>query len=88
MEPKYADIHCHPHSRAFHWMRNTKFEKKPKHAKRYNPWTVVLSNFKNQKKGKRAFTYSQCDPVKLLNGKTQLVFSSMYPMEKGFFNMQ
>ncbi len=85
MEPKYADIHCHPHSRIFHWLRDTKYEKKAKHFKRFHPWTVVLSNFKNQKKGKRAFTYSQCDPVKLWNGKVQLVFASMYPMEKGFF---
>ncbi len=85
MEPKYADIHCHPHSRIFHWLRDTKYEKKAKHFKRFHPWTVVLSNFKNQKKGKRAFTYSQCDPVKLWNGKVQLVFAAMYPMEKGFF---
>ncbi len=79
---KYADIHCHPHSRAFHWMRHTKYEKK---ASKYNPWNVVLSNFKKQEKGKRAFSYSQCDPVKLWNGETKLVFASLYPFEKGFY---
>lgn len=79
---KYADLHCHPHSRAFHWMRHTKNEDKPD---KYNPWNVVLSNFKKQQKGKRAFSYSQCDPVKLWNGETKLVFASLYPFEKGFY---
>ncbi len=79
---KYADLHCHPHSRAFHWMRHTKYEKKPK---KYHPWNIVLSNFKKQEKGKRAFSYSQCDPVKLHNGETKLVFASLYPFEKGFY---
>lgn len=79
---KYADLHCHPHSRAFHWMRHTKYEKKPK---KYNPWNIVLSNFKKQEKGKRAFSYSQCDPAKLWNGETKLVFASLYPFEKGFY---
>lgn len=79
---KYADLHCHPHSRAFHWMRHTKNEKRPN---KYHPWNIVLSNFKKQEKGKRAFSYSQCDPVKLWNGKTKLVFASLYPFEKGFY---
>ena len=79
---KYADIHCHPHSRAFHWMRHTKYEKK---ENEYHPWNVVLSNFKKQDKGKRAFSYSQCDPVKLWNGEAKLVFASLYPFERGFY---
>ncbi|MEO9872777.1 amidohydrolase family protein [Ekhidna sp.] len=79
---KYADLHCHPHSRAFHWMRHTKYERK---QKKYHPWNIVLSNFKKQEKGKRAFSYSQCDPVKLWNGETKLVFASLYPFEKGFY---
>lgn len=85
---KFADIHCHPHSRAFHWMRGSKIElsKKKKHSDYFNPWTIVLSNFKQQKKGKRAFSYSQCDPVKLTNGNTALVYAALYPFEKGFFN--
>ncbi|MEQ9425649.1 MAG: hypothetical protein RJQ09_14585 [Cyclobacteriaceae bacterium] len=83
MEKKYfADLHCHPHSRAFHWMRHTRHERK---KKKYNPWTVALSNFKKQKAGKRAFSYSQCDPVKLWNSNTRLVFASLYPFEKGFY---
>ncbi len=79
---KYADLHCHPHSRAFHWMRHTKYEDK---QAKYHPWNIVLSNFKKQEKGKRAFSYSQCDPVKLWNGETKLVFASLYPFEKGFY---
>ncbi len=66
-------------------MRDTRFEKKAKRRARYNPWTVVLSNFKHQEAGKRAFTYSQCDPVKQWNSGAHLVFASLYPMEKGFF---
>lgn len=81
---KYADLHCHPHSRAFHWMRHTKSERK--YPTRFHAWNVVLSNFKKQKKGKRAFSYSQCDPVKLWNGETKLVFASLYPFEKGFYS--
>jgi len=79
---KYADLHCHPHSRAFHWMRHTKYEKQ---KGKYHAWNIVLSNFKKQEKGKRAFSYSQCDPVKLWNGETKLVFASLYPFEKGFY---
>ncbi|MEO1254069.1 MAG: hypothetical protein AAFY41_04155 [Bacteroidota bacterium] len=63
-------------------MRHTKYEKR---SSRYHPWNVVLSNFRKQDKGKRAFTYSQCDPVKLWNGETKLVFAALYPFEKGFF---
>lgn len=80
---RFADLHCHPHSRAFHWMRHTKQE--TKHKGRFHAWNVVLSNFKKQGKGKRAFSYSQCDPVKLWNGDTKLVFASLYPFEKGFY---
>ena len=79
---KYADIHCHPHSRAFHWMRHTKYEKR---KDKYHPWNIVLSNFKKQDKGKRAFSYSQCDPTKLWNGEAKLIFASLYPFERGFF---
>lgn len=64
-------------------MRHTKNE--TKHKGRFHAWNVVLSNFKKQGKGKRAFSYSQCDPVKLWNGDTKLVFASLYPFEKGFY---
>lgn len=83
MSHKFADLHCHPHSRAFHWMRHSRNERK--HTRRFHAWNVVLSNFKKQEKGKRAFSYSQCDPVKLWNGETKLVFASLYPFEKGFY---
>ena len=80
---RFADLHCHPHARAFHWMRDTKAEKK--HTQRYHPWNVVLSHFGKQDKGKRAFSYSQCDLVKLTNGNVRLVYAALYPFEKGFF---
>ena len=81
----FADLHCHPHSRSFSWLRDSRYERKKKHKDKFNPWTVVVSNFKKQELGKRAFTYSQCDPVKLWNGEVKLVFASLYPFEKGFF---
>ncbi|MEQ9402131.1 MAG: hypothetical protein RIM99_00985 [Cyclobacteriaceae bacterium] len=83
MKKRFADLHCHPHSRSFHWLRGTRHEKK--YGKRFHAWNVVVSNFKRQEKGKRAFSYSQCDPVKLWNGETKLVFASLYPFEKGFY---
>jgi len=82
MKKRFADIHCHPHARSFHWLRETKIEKEKRH---FHAWNVVISNFKMQRKGKRAFSYSQCDPVKLWNGDVKLVYASLYPFERGFF---
>jgi hypothetical protein len=81
MKTYYADIHCHPHARAFHWLRHG--DEDPERG--YHAWNIVLSNFKKQKQGARAFSYSQCDPVKLWNGEVKLVYASLYPFEKGFY---
>ncbi|MFZ6010498.1 MAG: hypothetical protein ACOYXT_09135 [Bacteroidota bacterium] len=80
-DPTFADLHCHPHSRAFNFMRNSRQRKTDK----YNPWTIIIPNFRAQEKGARAFNYSQCDPVKLINGNVRIAFASLYPFEKGFF---
>ncbi|MCS6918006.1 MAG: hypothetical protein RMK52_03085 [Chitinophagales bacterium] len=80
-QPRYADLHCHPHGKAFNFLRNTSQRNSP----RYHPWTVILSNWEHQRKGRRAFSYAQCDPVKLWNGGGAVLFASLYPFEKGFF---
>lgn len=80
-EARYIDLHSHPHGKPFNFLRNSgQFG-----GKLYHPWTVIISNFRAQKKGKRAFTYAQCDLVKLWNGHAAVVFASLYPFEKGFF---
>jgi hypothetical protein len=78
---RYVDLHHHPHGRAFNYLRNSKHYKKDI----YNPWTVIISKFKSQKKGNRAFAYSQCDFVQAWNGSGGVLFAALYPFEKGFF---
>jgi len=78
----FADIHCHPHYRAYQWLVGSKLQKKEKH---YHPWNIVLSYYNGQDKGTRATNYSQCDLAKLTNGEVKLVIASLYPIERGFF---
>lgn len=79
---KYADLHCHPHMRSYYWMSNRK--KSMERKGWYHPWTIIVSNVKKLSSGKRASGYSQSDYVKLWNSDTRLVFSALYPLEKGF----
>lgn len=81
MKRNFADLHCHPHGRSFNYLRNTRH----RNGKKYNPWTIILSNWRKQRKGARAFSYSQCDLAKLQNGNGRIIFASLYPIEKGFF---
>lgn len=78
----FADLHCHPHSRSFNTFRNSDIEKEPS---RYHPWHLIWGNKKKADKGKRATPYSQSDLAKLTNGKANLAFTAMYPMERGWF---
>ena len=78
----FADIHCHPHFRAYQWLVGSRLQRKEKY---YHPWTIVLSYFGGQDRGSRATNYSQCDLAKLTNGEVKLVIASLYPMERGFF---
>ena len=78
---RFADIHCHPHMRAFNWLHKPW---NPSKSKKYHPWWVVLPKFKAADKGKRASAYSQCDLVQLTNGNLKLAIISLYPMEKGW----
>lgn len=78
---RYIDLHCHPQGKAFNFLRNSPDYQ----GKHYHPWTVILSNFAHQRKGKRAFSYAQCDLAKCWNGNGAVIFASLYPFERGFF---
>ncbi|MCH2044207.1 MAG: hypothetical protein MK212_08680 [Saprospiraceae bacterium] len=80
---KFADLHCHPHMRAYMWLKANiqKYEQEGI----YHPWTIVASNMNRWKNAQRATGYAQGDMVKLWNGKVRLVFNSIYPFERGFF---
>jgi hypothetical protein len=80
---KYSDLHTHNHSRAYFWLKPHQGRHIRKHE--YSPWTVISSNLRKERKGKRAASYSQCDLVKVWNGKVRLTLNSLYPIEKGFF---
>jgi len=78
---KYADIHCHPHMRAYNWLRNPR---KDESLNKYHPWYIILPNFNAIRRAKRAAAYSQSHPVKLVNGNFRLAVVSLYPLEKGW----
>ncbi|MEB2777465.1 hypothetical protein SYJ56_19275 [Algoriphagus sp. D3-2-R+10] len=80
--PKYIDIHLHPHGRTFNFLRNSKL----KNSEDYNPWTSIKSNYKAMERGKRAFSFSQCNFAQCWNGDCAVVFAAIYPFEKGFFS--
>lgn len=79
---QFADLHCHPHMRSFNWFRHSNIENTIK----YHPWYVVYTKHEKAVKGRRAFSYSQSDPILLKNGNVRLAFVSLYPMEKGWFS--
>ena len=81
MEPRFADLHCHPHMRSYNWLHS---HRKPETNSKYNPWWIILPNFAAEEKGKRAATYSQCDLAKVANGNLKLAFVSLYPLEQGW----
>ena len=78
---KFADLHCHPHMRAFNWLHN---HRKPEEKSKFNPWWIILPKKGPEEKGKRAAAYSQCDMAKVINGNLRLAFLSLYPLEKGW----
>lgn len=78
----YADIHCYPGKVAYNSsvMALDGVDKLP-----LNPWQIPQSNLEEQKKGRQARDYSQCDLVKSTQARVKLMFASLYPIEKGFF---
>ena len=81
MEPRFADLHCHPHMRSFNWLHEPG---DPEKNGKYHPWWIIFPKSKASGKGKRAAAYSQCDLVQVTNGNMKLAFASLYPLEKGW----
>ncbi len=81
MKPKFADLHLHPHMRSFNWLHEPG---KDESRSKYDPWWLILPNFKKAEEGKRAASYSQCDLAQLVNGNMKLAIVSLYPLEKGW----
>lgn len=80
---RFADLHCHPDFKAYQGLRNTPADYLSNPD--YNPWNVGKINLRAMAEGKRAATFPESDFVRLTKGNVQLVFASLYPMEKGFF---
>ncbi len=81
MKPKFADLHLHPHMRSFNWLHEPG---KDESQTKYDPWWIILPNFKKAEAGKRAASYSQCDLAQIVNGNMKLAIVSLYPLEKGW----
>lgn len=79
----FADIHSHPHSRAYLWRSALR---KKKDQGEHHPWKIVLSSWSSEEKGQRASNYGQADMAKLKNGNVRLVYAALYPLERGFFD--
>ena len=78
----YADINCYPGKVAYNSsvMALDGVDKSP-----MDPWQIPQSNLEDQKRGKQARDYSQCDLVKSTQARVKLMFAALYPIEKGFF---
>ena len=78
----YADFHCYPGKVAYNSsvMALDGVDKLP-----LNPWQIPQSNLEEQRRGRQARGYSQCDLVKSTQARVKLMFASLYPIEKGYF---
>jgi hypothetical protein len=74
----YADLQCHPGAAAYDRI----YPGDPADA---HPWRIPQSNLTRQSKGKKAVDYSQGDLAKSISGEAKLLFTALYPAEKGFF---
>lgn len=83
MAQLFADLHCHPGLYAFNRMRNQpRMEQDPQ---KFHPWHQLDSNLDHMREGRRAAEYSQCNLAQMHASKTRLVFASITPIERGFF---
>ena len=83
MEQRFADLHCHPGLYGFHRMRNNpRFEQNPR---QFHPWREFPSDVECMRRGERASTYCQSNFARLAHSNTRLVFASITPLERGFF---
>ncbi len=77
----YADIHCYPGKVAYN---SSVMALDGVENLSLNPWLIPQSNLEEQRKGRLASEYSQCDLVKSTQARVKLMFASLYPYEKGF----
>ena len=84
MQEFFVDIHCHPTMRAFHTTPN---------GSKKNIWECTKNDVIDTILGRWAWSqskevskFSQSNFYNCINGKTRVVFDSLYPMERGFIN--
>ncbi len=76
----YADLQCHPGKAAYDSFVQDGMDNDP-----VDPWHIPQSNLEAQSKGKLTKNYSQCDLAKSTLARVKLMFTALYPIEKGFF---
>jgi hypothetical protein len=86
MEEFYVDLHCHSTMRAYHTT--------PKSNKK-NIWDTTENDFIDTRLGRfawkasrRVSKLSQSNFYNCIEGKTRVVFDSLYPMERGFIHLR
>ena len=80
----FSDLHAHPTLYAFNRMRNDPITESD--SEQFHPWQVMASNLKKQDRGERGSTYSQASIPKLAAAGCRLMYASITPIEKGFFD--
>ncbi|MFT6628847.1 MAG: hypothetical protein ACJA1R_002121 [Flavobacteriales bacterium] len=78
----FADIHCHPTFFSFNRHRNTDVER---NHLMFHPWNTAASDERAKAKGRRAMRYAQCDLMQSHAVGARLLFASITPIERGFF---
>ncbi len=78
----YADLHCHPGAAAYD---EAGWEGGLMDTEQFDPWHIPQSNLIKQPKGKRLTGCSQGDLAKSTEAEAKLLFTALYPVEKGFY---
>lgn len=82
----YADLHLHPTLKSSNWGR-TESPKNPWETFEHLKPTTNSSRFVNANTRDLA-KYSQSNFYKLMEGKVKVAFVSLYPLERGFFEIR
>jgi len=81
--PKFADLHCHTSGKNYYKYSVGKHD--AFHSPQAHLWNLPFNKYKKRRKGHRGTHYSQSDIGRCVESGTQLVFTSLYPFEQGFF---
>ncbi len=81
----YADLHAHPTLYAFNRLRND--PRQEGDPERFHPWRDLPVDARARERGAHAATYRQCSFDQCVRSRTRLVFASLTPIEKGFFEV-